>query len=163
MTYKRKEAASGPLLTVERARRRNATMRLEMERLTAEQQFLEPRLEAVRAEVTKARKLLTRKVRELETVRIQIGQLANIQTTTLPEPIHGGPEGLLAATEEMEEHEFKLDKLGRKRRILGPSHGTRNKYDTGCRCDPCMDWRRKKSDRERVNQQVRRSQKKQAA
>lgn len=163
MTYKRKEAAAGPLLTVERARRRNATMRLEMERLNAEHKFLEPRLEAVRAEVSKARKLLTRKVRELEAARIQIDQLATVKVAPLPDPTYGGPEGLLAATEEMEAHEFKLDRLGRRRRITGPSHGTREKYYSPCRCDECINWRRRKSDRDNASQQKRRAKQKQAA
>jgi hypothetical protein len=163
MGYQRKEAPSGPLLTVEQARRRNAEMRLELARLAAENAKLEPQIDTLRVEVSRARKLLTRKVRELEAARTQAEHLARVQVVTSAEPVHGGQAGLIAATEEIEAHEFKLDKLGRKRRILGPSHGTRDKYDAGCRCDQCMDWRRKKSDRERVSQQVRRSKQKQAA
>lgn len=162
MTYQRKEAPAGPLVTVERARRLNATMRVELDRLTAERNHLEPRLETVRAEVAKARKLLTRKVRELEATRIQLGRLATIEPTS-DEPIYGGREGLKAAAEEIKEHEFKLDKLGRRRRIHGPSHGTRQKYDTGCRCDDCMDWRRRRSEQERINQAARREREKLAA
>lgn len=163
MAYQRKEAQSGPLLTVEQARRRNTEIRLELARLAAENAHLAPQVDSIRAEVSKARKLLTRKVRELEAARIEAEHLARVQVANQSEPVHGGPNGLLAATEELQTHEFKYDKLGRKRRILGPSHGTRDKYDAGCRCEPCMDWRRKKSDRERISQQARRSRQKQAA
>lgn len=162
MTYQRKEARPGPILTVERARRLNSTMRVELDRLNTERAHLEPRLEEVRAEVTKARKLLTHKIRELEAARTQLSRLATIEITS-NEPIYGGPQGLEAATQEIKEHEFKLDKLGRRRRIHGPSHGTRQKYDTGCRCDQCMDWRRKRSEQERINQKARRESNRQAA
>jgi hypothetical protein len=162
MGYQRQEASTGPLLTVEQARRRNAEIRLELARLAAEHQQLEPQVNNLRAEVSKARKILTRKVRDLEASRIQAEHLARVSVAH-GEPVHGGPEGLLAATAEMEAHEYKFDVLGRRRRILGPSHGTRSKYAEGCRCDDCMDWRRRKSESERVAQQRRRSEKKLAA
>jgi chromosome segregation ATPase len=156
MGYQRKEALSGPLLTVEQARRRNTELRLELARLAAENAQLEPQIDTLRTEVSRARKLLTRKVRELEAARTQAEHLARVQVVTHAEPIHGGQAGLIAATEEIEAYAIKLDKLGRRRRIVGPSHGTRKRYGKGCRCDDCMDWRRKASDRERVNQQRRR-------
>lgn len=162
MGYQRKEASTGPLLTVEQARRRNAEIRLELARLAAENAQLEPQVNNLRTEVSKARKLLTRKVRDLEAARIQAEHLARVGVAG-SEPVHGGPAGLLAATQELKAHEFKYDVLGRKRRILGPSHGTRNKYGEGCRCDDCIDWRRRKSESERYAQQRRRSAKKLAA
>lgn len=164
MAYQRKQAPAGPLMTVEQARRRNAQLRIELARLEQERQQLEPQLDTLRAEVSKARKLLTRRVRDLEATRIQAEHLARVSTTTgTPEAIYGGIEGLLAATKEMEAHQFKLDKLGRKRLTLGPSHGTRAKYNTGCQCDPCMDWRREESAREQAMQRERRNKQKQAA
>jgi hypothetical protein len=156
MGYQRKEAQSGPLLTVEQARRRNTEMRLELARLAAENAKLEPQINTLRVEVSRARKLLTRKVRELEAARVQAEHLARVQVVTLSEPVHGGQAGLIAATEEIEAYTIKLDKLGRKRRIVGPSHGTRKRYGKGCRCDDCMDWRRKASNRERERLQERR-------
>jgi hypothetical protein len=162
MGYQRKEASTGPLLTVEQARRRNAEIRLELARLAAEHQQLEPQVNNLRAEVSNARKLLTRKVRDLEASRIQAEHLARVSVAH-GEPVHGGPAGLLAATQEIGAHQFKYDVLGRKRPIVGPSHGTRNKYAEGCRCDDCMDWRRRKSESEKYAQQRGRSAKKLAA
>lgn len=155
MGYQRKEAQSGPLLTVEQARRRNAEIRLELARLAAENAKLEPQINTLRVEVSRARKLLTRKVRELEAARTQTEHLTRVQTVTLSEPVHGGQAGLIAATEEIEAHTIKYDKLGRKRRIVGPSHGTRKRYAKGCRCDDCLNWRRKASELERVRLQER--------
>lgn len=143
------------MLTVDQARRLNAELRRELAALMTEQAELAPKVEAMRKEVTAASKKLTRQVRDLETIRSQTARLAAQaeQQRSLPAPVYGGEEGLLAATEEIEAYEG--DKLGTVKR-REPRHGTGRMYSTGCRCEDCLGWRKKRSDAERATQQRRR-------
>jgi hypothetical protein len=150
---------AAPVASVEQARRRNAEARLELARLEAEHKHLAPRIETMRLQVTAERRKLTRQIRELDAARAQTERIANAATTppsTLPEPIYGGRAGLEAATAEMEAHELKGLKLARKRAPRPISHGTRNKYLEGCRCDDCEAWneRRLQNDRERYRRRA---------
>lgn len=136
---------SATVLTVEEARRRNAALRLELAALTAEHNHLAPKVEAMRADVTAARKKLSRQIRDLETARTQTANIAaHAQHAANTTPLYGGPEGLQAAAGEIEAYESKPGaKLGTVRR--GPSHGTSRRYATGCRCDACLAWRERKT------------------
>lgn len=157
MAYVRKEATASPIMSVEQARRRNAELRIELARLEAEKSHLGKSVETMRLQVSAARRKLTRQTRELDAARIQAERLASVaaKVTKLPEPVYGGRAGLLAATEEMEAYEFKKANIEARRRI-GPSHGTGKKYATGCRCEDCMGWRRKKTGQEKAAKQIRR-------
>lgn len=141
------------VLTVEQARRRNAALRLELVAITAENVQLETKVETMRRDVSAARRKLSRQIRDLDTVRAQADQLAAaaLHVSTSPEPVHGGREGLQAATEEMAAHEdqqLKLSKAPRRRTITPPSHGTRRKYEEGCDCAKCLAWRDRKTELE---------------
>lgn len=120
-------------LAVEQARRLNAALRLELAALTTEHANLAPKVETMRKDVSAARKKLTRQIRDLNTVRGQMEQIATVapHVSTLPESVHGGHEGLQDASASQ----------GRK----GPSHGTRTRYVAGCRCDACLGWRKRAS------------------
>lgn len=148
MGYQRKESQPGPLQSVEQARRVNAELRRELERLAIENAQLTPHVETLRLQVTAARKKLTRQIRELEAARIQAERLANVteQASTLPEPIYGGRKGLEAAAAEIEAHEAKRTKTStiHRPKKSGPvldnprrKHGTVGTYRAGCRCEPC--------------------------
>jgi chromosome segregation ATPase len=146
------EQPSTTVLNVEQARRRNAELRLELAGLMAEQSDLAAKVEAMRAEVTAARKKLSRQIRDVDAVRAQAARIASIveRESTLPAPVYGGREGLQAAADEIEAYESKPGaKLGTVRRS-NPRHGTGRKYGTGCRCGDCLGWRDRKSAREVV-------------
>lgn len=145
------EYPSTTVLTVEQARRRNAELRLELAGLMAEQADLAPKVEAMRAEVTAARKKLSRQIRDLDAVRAQTASIASAaeQESALPTPLYGGREGLQAAADEIEAYESAPGaKLSTVRRRRGPSHGTGKRYEAGCRCGDCLAWRERKSARE---------------
>lgn len=146
------------LLTIHQVRQRNAALALELQTLTAEQAELGNRTEAMRKEVTAARNRLTRQLREIDAVRIQSDQIAAAKryVSTLPPPVHGGREGLQAATDEMLTHESKHLNLAKApRRPKGPSCGTQRKYEKGCRCDECKAWRKRRAAQARTNQKRR--------
>lgn len=146
------------LLTIDQVRQRNAALALELQTLTAEKAELDNRGDAMRKEVTAARKRLTRQLREIDAVRVHSDQIAAAKryVSTLPPPIHGGREGLQAATDEMLTHESKHLKLAKAPRPpKGPSCGTGRKYAKGCRCDDCKAWRKRKSARELTNKKKR--------
>jgi hypothetical protein len=155
------------VLTVEQfedARRRNAAMKRELVFLDIENTRLQEEIEVRRAEVSQARRVLSRKVRDLAVIRTQVEQLAAVYVSKLPEPVYGGREGLEAAAAEMAAHEAATYALGRRtRKRSGNSHGTRKKYDEGCRCVACAAWRKRKSERERVAQGIRRAAQRKAA
>lgn len=139
------------LVTVEQARRRNAELRRELAELASENAALGQHVQLLRRQVSDGRKLLTRKIRDLAAIRSQVEQLESVKArrTEPSEPVFGGPEGLQAATAEMDAHESKGLNLVTRRPSKGPSHGTRRRYDTGCRCDPCLLWRERKSEQAR--------------
>lgn len=160
MGYTYKGDQSRPIETVEQARRRNAELRRELTGLMAEQADLAPKVEAMRQEVTAARKKLSRQIRDLDAARAQSARIAGLATEpatpTLSEPVYGGREGLQAAADEIEAHESKPGaKLGTVRR-RGPRHGTARMYGTGCRCEACLGWRDKRTAQEVARQQRRR-------
>jgi chromosome segregation ATPase len=133
-----------PSLPVEQARRRNAELRVELSRLTAENNALEAQVATARLRVSEARRLLTRKVRDLEAARAQVERLSAIRPASgLPEPVFGGREGLLAAAEEILAHESRGSLAPRP--LRGPSHGTERVYATGCRCGKCLAWRERRT------------------
>lgn len=140
MSYQYKGADVGAgIVTVEQERRRNAELHLELRALTAENAEIVNRIRLMRDELTTAYRKLRRQVSDLEAVRAQEQLIAEAETftSTLPEPIHGGREGLQAATEEMMLHESKDLKLSKVIQPTGPSHGTRRRYQAGCRCQEC--------------------------
>jgi hypothetical protein len=148
----------------EEVRRRNVAMKRELAFLTIENTRLQEEIDARRADVSQARRVLSRKVRDLAVVRTQVEQLTAVFVSSLPEPLYGGREGLEAAAAEIAEHEERKDAMGRRtRKRSGNSHGTRKKYDEGCRCITCMGWRKRKSERERVAQGLRRAAQRKAA
>lgn len=154
MAYQRgkSEQPSTTVLTVEQARRRNAELRRELAGLMAEQADLAGKVEAMRAEVTAARKKLSRQIRDVDTARAQAARIGTVveRASTLPEPVYGGREGLQAAADEIEAYDSKPGaKLGTVRRST-PRHGTGRVYGTGCRCGDCLGWRDRKSARELV-------------
>lgn len=160
-------ATQRPVLTVEQfgeARRRHAEMKRELAFLEIENARLQEEIVVKRAEVSQARRVLSRKVRDLAVVRAQVEQLQAVYVSALPEPLYGGKEGLEAAAAEMAAHEAGTDALGRReRKRSGNSHGTRKKYDEGCRCVECAAWRKRKSERGRVAQGLRRAAQRKAA
>ena len=165
MGYQRGMTAQ-PMVTVqsvEQARRRNAELRIELASLTAENTQLEARVATARLRVSEARRLLTRKIRDLDTIRAQVDRLPAVPVTGLPEPTYGGREGLLAAADEMEAHEAQGLMFYKPRVRKGPSHGTRDRYATGCKCDLCLGWRRKRTDQETARQRRQRASQKAAA
>lgn len=163
MAYQRKEIQPGPLLTVERARLRNAELRKELAFLTVENAKLEAQAETMRLKVTAARRNLTRKIRALDAARSQTEKIAKIkvQTSALPEPQYGGREGLQAAADEIEAYEAK-GKLGTVTR-QDPRHGSGRKYALGCQCDACLEWRQRRTEAQRATSNRRRELKAKAA
>ena len=154
---------AGSLLSVEQARRKNAELRLELVALTAEKPQLESQVEAMRQEITTARRKLSRQIRDLEAIRTQIRNIAALaEHASGTEPVFGGREGLQAATAEIRAHEDQHAKPSRPatstRRRKGRSHGTAGKYVEGCRCDECKGWRGRKSAQEREHVKRRREQ-----
>ena len=154
MGYQRGATAQAPVVAVEQARRRNAELRRELAALTAENNALEAERKSLddqvataRLRVSEARRLLTRKVRDLDAIRAQMARLTTAQVSTFPEPVYGGREGLEAATKELEAHEAKGVPPRPDRRAKGHRHGTSGRYSMGCRCDDCVAWRKRKSDR----------------
>lgn len=129
--------------SVEQARRRNAELRIELASLTVENTQLEAQVATARLRVSEARRLLTRKIRDLDTIRAQVDRLPAVPVMGLPEPTYGGREGLLAATAEILAHEARGDVSPRPAK--GPSHGTGRRYESGCRCVACVAWRKRKS------------------
>ena len=154
MSYQHGRTANpaATMQTVEQARRRNAELRIELGALVSENAQLENRAVTMRLQVTTARRKLTRQIRELDTARTQAELLAyaTVQTSTLPEPIYGGREGLQAATDEILAHDtrgLKLTKEKAPRVSKGLSHGTSRKYDQGCRCRACVTYKALKDTR----------------
>lgn len=149
------------VLNIEQARRRNAELRRELAALTVENGQLEAQVTTMRLHVSEARRKLTLQVRELEAARAQQAQLAQVTTepSGLPEPVHGGREGLLAAAAEIKAHESAG---ALPKRLRGPSHGTKRRYAAGCRCPKCVAWRVAESERARVAQNARRARKRAA-
>lgn len=147
---------SSTVLTIEQARRRNAGLRIELESLMREAAELEVSTGLMREAVSAARKKLTRQIRDLDAVRAQSDRIATDtgRTTTLPASQFGGREGLQAAADEIEAYEGA--KLGTVKRN-GPRHGTGRKYATGCRCEDCLGWRKKRSAAEQATQARRRA------
>lgn len=146
------------LLTIHQVRQRNAALALELQTLTAEKAELDNHAEAMRKEVTAARKRLARQLREIDAARVQADQIAAAKryVSTLPLPVHGGREGLQAATDEMLAHESKHLKLAKAPRPpKGLSCGTGRKYAKGCRCDDCKAWRKRRAAQARTNQKRR--------
>ena len=128
------------VLNVEQARRRNTELRLELARLAAENAQMEAGAVTMRLQVSAGRRKLSKQIRDLDAARVQAERIAQvaIQTSTLPEPVYGGREGLQAATDEIMAHEAKGLKLAKAPRpASGLSHGTNRKYNSGCRCDEC--------------------------
>ena len=140
-------------LSVERARRRNAELRLELAALTAENTRLAPKVETMRRDVTAARKKLARQIRDLDVIRTQISNIAALAEHVVSGgPVYGGPDGLQAAADEIKAHDeagLNLTKGAGPRK--GPSHGTGRRYALGCRCLECKAWRKRKSARERTH------------
>jgi hypothetical protein len=158
MGYQYKGDQSRPMETIEQARRRNAELRRELAALMFEQADLAPKVEAMRAEVSAARKKLSRQIRDLDAVRAQSARIAAArdEEPTLTDSVYGGREGLLAAADEIEAYEAKPGaKLGTVRR-RGPRHGTGRMYSTGCQCGECLGWRKKRTDQEVARQRRRR-------
>ena len=149
------------VLTVERARLVNAELRRELATLTGENTVLAPKVDAMRKEVTAARKKLARQIRDLEAIRIQTANIAahaQHLTNTGTEPVYGGPEGLRAAADEMKAYEdgaLNLSTVPRGRK--GPRHGTGRRYALGCRCDSCLEWRGRKTAQEVARNKARRA------
>ena len=167
MAYQRGKTAQ-PVVTVqsvEQARRRNAALRIELASLTVENMQLESRVGDLRGEVSKARKLLARKVRELKAAQAQVELLgtAPLAPSDSRESLYGGQAGLEAATAEMEAFESRGLKLSKQRERKGPSHGTGRCYQAGCRCTACLGWRRRKSDQDLANYHRRQAARKQVA
>jgi len=155
MAYKR---SVQPVLPVEQARRRNAELRRELAELMAENTHLEPKVEAMRRDVTAARKKLSRQIRDLDAIRSQaasIAALAELEAAAAPR--FGGPDGLQAAAHEIKAHEDKPLPPITPRRLggRGGSHGTRRKYEEGCDCDDCLGWRTSKTKQQRELRQAR--------
>lgn len=124
MGYQRGATAQAPVVSVEQARRRNAELRRELATLTAENTALEAQVATARLRVSEARRLLTRKIRDLDVARAQMERMATVQPSPpASEPVYGGREGLLAATEEILAHESPYDLAPRRRR--GPRLGKR--------------------------------------
>lgn len=142
-----------PVASVEQARRHNAALHAELRTLAAERADIAAHVKTMRAELTAARAKLSRQIRHLDAARAQqdlIEAAANF-VSTLPEPIHGGRDGLQAAVDEMLAHETRGLKLAKPPRPrTGPSHGTGRKYADGCRCDGCQQWRCDKESRRRT-------------
>jgi len=161
MSYQHGKSSPGAIIqTVEQARRRNAELRIELSTLLSESAQLENHTSTMRLQVTAARRKLTRQIRELDAARAQADQIAHAtaQTSTLPEPIYGGREGLQAAADEMRDYEergLKLSKAPRPRIAKGPSHGTGRKYDQGCRCGECVTWKAAKDTRRQASKKLR--------
>jgi len=148
------------MLTIEQARRRNAELRIELQSLTAENAGLDQRVQAMRKDLEAAYIRLRRQIRDLDAVRAQQERIGQI-TPDVPEltpPLYGGREGLLAATEEITNHEYK-EKFGKPRPASkGPIHGTARRYDLGCRCGDCKAWRKRKTAQYRTNRKLKREQ-----
>lgn len=137
--YKGKPAAPASVLNIEQERRRNAEMALTLRSLELERQSLESEAERVLSVLTALRSTVDRN--RAETTRIAAYREA---IRKMPPPIHGGREGLLAATAEMEAFESKKTKP-RKARKTSP-HGTKRRYYVwGCRCEPCTQWAEQQS------------------
>lgn len=149
--------------SVEQARRRNAELRIELASLTAENTRLEAQVSTARLRVSEARRLLTRKIRDLDAARAQAERIGAVTVPALPTPKYGGREGLEAATAEMEAFESQGLKLSKRRERKGPSHGTGRRYHAGCRCGDCMGWRRRKSDQDLASHHRRQAAQKKAA
>jgi chromosome segregation ATPase len=156
MAYVRQSQQPGPLVSVEQVRRRNAELRLELVAVMAERTRIEDQIREARQQVTSARRRLRRWVSDLDELLIKSAEIKSTTFRTLPEPVHGGPEGLKAAADEMAAHEEAVVILAPRRRSLrGSSHGTRGKYEQGCECDECLAWRARKTDQDRANRHAR--------
>jgi len=138
--YKGKDAAPATgMLAVEQARRRNAELHLELRALTAENAEINDKIRLMRDELTTAYRKLRKQLHDIEAVRAQEQLIAEAKAfkSELPPPRYGGREGLEAATEEMLAHESRGLKLSKVITPTGPSHGTRRRYQAGCRCQEC--------------------------
>ena len=146
-----------PVASVEQARRHNAALHAELRALAEERAGIAAHVKTMRAELTAARTKLSRQIRHIDTIRAQEAQIeaARNFVSTLPEPIHGGREGLQAAVDEMLAHESRGLKLHKDIPRKGISHGTARKYEAGCRCDECQDWRKRKAARAETNRKRR--------
>jgi DNA repair exonuclease SbcCD ATPase subunit len=146
------------------ARRRNSELAAELRQLeaiserlqaaiTEKRADLEQERDAARKELSKAREQLTKTIKEADTVRHQARQILNAAhyLSTLPEPVHGGREGLEAATTEIIEYEIRKKATGLvvelPKRPATPKaeaeyrHGSKNRYRAGCRCVSCRTWK----------------------
>ena len=139
-------AAPTPTLSVEQSRRRNAELRIELSKLAAEHAHLAPKIEAMRRDLTAARKKLTRQIRDLAVVRAQTEHFAAAAADKQAALDH--------ATTAIE-----TSRPDAPKRRPGPrlTHGKRAMYETGCNCDPCLDWRRNKTAAEKVRAEARRA------
>lgn len=160
--YQRREQKPGPLVNIEQARRRNAELRIELVQLNQARQDLEAKVAAELAlleeesaaatrELSAAHKKLTRQIRRRDTVRTQAALMSAgcKNPSDLPEPMHGGREGLLAAADEMARYGArKRNKPTPIRSKRAPrttseaAHGTWTQYRKHeCRCDECKAWK----------------------
>ena len=150
--YKGKPAATPvSVLNVEQERRRNAELAMQLRRLELERQSLEREGEKVLSTLQALRSHVDR-------TRDETRRLAAYKEAMkkLPPPVHGGREGLLAATAEMEAHRPKPKP--RQKEYRGPSHGTRRRYyDWKCRCEACNEWASVESSRNRKRYNQRRT------
>lgn len=155
-TTKRPATEAG--LAAQRAR--NAALAAELQRLEVTGQklaadvseartALDAELAAAKRDLSKARELLTKTIKEADQVRLQASRIkdAAVYLSELPEPVHGGRAGLEAATEEIIEYEIRKRQTGMvvelPKREPHPKaereyrHGTRRRYSAGCRCVAC--------------------------
>jgi len=149
-------------LNVEQERRRLAQARIELMQIVQARQDLEAKveaelaaLEAESAEATRklsaAHKHLTRQIRRRDAVRVQTALIAAgcEPVEGMPEPVHGGRAGLLAAAAEVAEYEARTrrrPKPAQTKRTtpkpVEPIHGTWTMYRKHeCRCDECRAWK----------------------
>jgi hypothetical protein len=149
-------------LSVEQERRRLAQARIELMQLVQARKDLEAKveaelaaLEAESAEATRklsvAHKHLTRQVRRRDAVRVQAALIAAgcEPVADMPEPVHGGRAGLLAAADEVAAYEARTRRRPKPvsvKRVapkpVEPIHGTWTMYRKHeCRCDECRAWK----------------------
>lgn len=149
--YKGKPVAVDGLLTVEQERRRNAEIAMTIRQMSLERQRLEDEAEKVRSVLDALRSSVNSE--RFETTRMAAYRERMRQ---LPPPVHGGRDGLLAATRELEAYERRLKP---RKPSKGVSHGTwRRYYEWKCRCEACAEFAARQSERNRLRYQARKQQ-----
>ena len=149
--YKGKPDAVDGLLTVEQERRRNAQLAMTIRNLSFERANLESQVVTVATVLRELRSVV-------DTTRAETTQLAAYRERMrqLPPPVHGGRDGLLAATKESDAHDRKLKP---RKPSKGVSHGTcRRYYEWKCRCETCHAWAREQSAKNAARYQQRKKQ-----